>query len=568
MRLYTYKSKSNTILYMIKSFRNDKGKNTSKIIEKLGTLEEVKEKANGEDPITWAKNYIAQKTKEEQENHAIYYQKFIEGKPLDASQKLYNIGYLFLQKIYNSLNLSSICNKISKKYKFEFDLNKILQDLIYTRILYPSSKLSSFESAMNFIEKPNYQLHDIYRALEFISKESDFIQAELYKNSLDVINRNNKVLYYDCTNYFFEVEQEDGLKQYGVSKEHRPNPIVQMGLLMDGNGIPLAFVLNPGNTNEQTTLKPLEKQILKDFNLAEFIICTDAGLSSIDNRKFNSIENRSFIVTHSIKKSKEHIKQWALSPDGWHTLANPKKEINLNNIKNNPSNDTIYYKERWINENNLEQRLIISYSPKYAEYQKNIRNKQIERAQKFINNPYKINSFKQTDFKRFINITKVTSDGEIANKPIFSLNSTTIENESKFDGFYAVCTTLEDNISEIIKVNKNRWEIEESFRILKTEFKSRPVYLQRDDRITAHFTTCFIALTIFRILEKKIDSKFSYEKIIETLKDMRTHKIEGLGYQQLYSSSEITSNLNKIFKISLDQEFISNKNMKKILNEK
>ena len=565
MRLSITHTKNNTYFYMIKSYREN-GKNKTKIIERLGELKEVEQKANGEDPIIWAKKYIEKRNQEEKQNKGVYFEKLVEGIPLDESQKTFNIGYLFLQNIYYSLGLDKICKNISEKYRIKYDLNSILSNLIYTRIIDPSSKLSSFEAAKKFIEQPNYELHDIYRALEVISKETEFIEAEVYKNSLDVVNRNTKILYYDCTNYFFEIEQAEGLKQYGLSKENRPNPIAQMGLFMDGDGFPLAFNVNSGNTNEQTTLKPLEKQIIKDFELSKFVVCTDAGLASNENRKFNNIQNRSYIVTQSLKKIKGHLKEWALSPEDWHTI-NSNKKINLNDVDKSGDNEEIYYKERWINENGLEQRLIVSYSPKYAEYQRSVRNRQVERAQNLINNPTKISKNRQDDPKRFIKSSSVTNDGEIASKKVFSLNTTAIEKEEEFDGFYAVCTTLEDDISEIIKINKRRWEIEESFRILKTDFKARPVYLKRDDRIKAHFTTCFLSLLIYRILEHKLDEKYSTNEIIKNLQDMNSLKINGIGYKQIYSKSEITTDLNDKFKLNIDQNFISLQNMKKILKE-
>lgn len=565
MRLSITHTKNNTYFYMIKSYREN-GKNKTKIIERLGELKEVEQKANGEDPIIWAKKYIEKRNQEEKQNKGVYFEKLVEGIPLDESQKTFNIGYLFLQNIYYSLGLDEICKEISEKYRIKYDLNSILSNLIYTRIIEPSSKLSSFEASKKFIEQPNYELHDIYRALEVISKETEFIEAEVYKNSLDVVNRNTKILYYDCTNYFFEIEQAEGLKQYGLSKENRPNPITQMGLFMDGDGFPLAFNVNSGNTNEQTTLKPLEKQIIKDFELSKFVVCTDAGLASNENRKFNNIQNRSYIVTQSLKKIKGHLKEWALSPEDWHTI-NSNKKINLNDVDKTGDNEEVYYKERWINENGLEQRLIISYSPKYAEYQRSVRNRQVERAQNLINNPTKISKNRQDDPKRFIKSASVTNDGEIASKKVFSLNTTAIEKEEEFDGFYAVCTTLEDDISEIIKINKRRWEIEESFRILKTDFKARPVYLKRDDRIKAHFTTCFLSLLIYRILEHKLDEKYSTNEIIKNLQDMNSLKINGIGYKQIYSKSEITTDLNDKFKLNIDQNFISLQNMKKILKE-
>ena len=564
MRLKITKSKNAASLYVIKDvIRN--GKRTTKIVEKLGTLEELKKKLKNEDPIEWSKKYI--KNLNDQEK--IHTRKIIIEKSQNKliereKQTLYNCGYLFLEKIYYELKLNNICEEISQKYQFKFDLNSILSNLIYTRIIEPSSKLSSFEASKKFIEQPNYELHDIYRALEVISKETELIEAEVYKNSLDVVNRNTKILYYDCTNYFFEIEQAEGLKQYGLSKENRPNPITQMGLFMDGDGFPLAFNVNSGNTNEQTTLKPLEKQIIKDFELSKFVVCTDAGLASNENRKFNNIQNRSYIVTQSLKKIKGHLKEWALSPEDWHTI-NSNKKINLNDIDSSGDNEEIYYKERWINENGLEQRLIVSYSPKYAEYQRSVRNRQIERAQNLINNPTKISKNRQDDPKRFIKSASVTNDGEIASKKVFSLNTTAIEKEEEFDGFYAVCTTLEDDISEIIKINKRRWEIEESFRILKTDFKARPVYLKRDDRIKAHFTTCFLSLLIYRILEHSLNEKYTNEKIISTLREMNLAYESEEGYIPLYTRNDITDELHEKYEFRTDYEITTENKMKKIL---
>lgn len=567
MRLSLVKSRNTTQFYIIKSYRDENGKNTSKIVEKLGNEQEVIKKANGEDPIIWAKKYIEELNKKEKNNTIDIVAKFSQTKQIPENQQVtYNGGYLFLQNIYYSLGLDKICKNISEKYRIKYDLNSILSNLIYTRIIEPSSKLSSFEASKKFIEQPNYELHDIYRALEVISKETEFIEAEVYKNSLSVVNRNTKILYYDCTNYFFEIEQAEGLKQYGLSKENRPNPITQMGLFMDGDGFPLAFNINSGNTNEQTTLKPLEKQIIKDFELSRFVVCTDAGLASNENRKFNNIQNRSYIVTQSLKKIKGYLKEWALSPEDWHTI-NSNKKINLNDVDKSGDNEEIYYKERWINENGLEQRLIVSYSPKYAEYQRSVRNRQIERAQSLIDNPTKISKNRQDDPKRFIKSASITNDGEIANKKVFSLNTTAIEKEEEFDGFYAVCTTLEDNISEIIKINKRRWEIEESFRILKTDFKARPVYLKRDDRIKAHFTTCFLSLLIYRILEHKLNEEYTSEKIITTLREMNFAKIKGDGYIPIYTRNTLIDKLHDIFKIKTDNEITTLNQMKKILKQ-
>lgn len=572
MRLSITNNKNSSSFYVIKSVTLD-GKRTSKVIERLGNYEEVKIKANGEDPIVWAKKYIDTLNKQEKENNNILNIPFYKNKILEKNTKYtFNAGYLFLQDIYYSLGLNNICNDITNKHQFKFDLNSVLSRLIYSRIIFPSSKLKTLELSNNFIEQPNFDYNHILRSLEVISKETDFIQAELYKNSKKYSKRNDKILYYDCTNYYFEIEQEDGIKQYGVSKENRPNPIVQMGLFLDGDGIPLAFNINPGNTNEQITLQPLEKQIINDFNNASFVVCTDAGLASNANRKFNDKENRKFITTQSIKKLKDYLKEWMFDKTGWHISSIPNP-IDLSNLDNDEElqekfKDTVFYKERWINENGLEQKIIVTYSLKYKNYQKNIRNSQIERAQKLINsNPKSISKPRQNDFKRFIEKTNTTKDGIVAEETYYNLNQEAINNESKYDGYYAVCTNLEDTAEEIIKVNKNRWEIEESFRIMKSEFKARPVYLSRDDRIKAHFTTCFLALTIFRYLEKKIKSKYTVTEIIEALRNYNLRELKGFGYIPDYELTDIVEDLQNIFNINTSTEINDYKKMQKICKQ-
>ena len=567
MRLKINKSKNAVNYYAIVDTRTKEGKRSTKIYKRLGNEQEILKISNGLSAHEWAEKEVDKLKKAYEEKSLKIIAEFSQSDLIKKDvQTSFNGGYLFLQDIYYSLGLNKICKEISAKYRIKYDLNSVLSNLIYTRIIEPSSKLSAFETAKTFLEQPNFELQNIYRALEIIANETENIEAQVYKNSLKVVKRNTKILYYDCTNYFFEIEQAEGIKQYGKSKENRPLPIVQMGLFMDGDGFPLAFVINSGNTNEQITLKPLEKQIIKDFELSKFVVCTDAGLASIDNRLFNNIQNRSFIVTQSLKKIKGHLRDWALSKEGWHKL-NSKKEINLNNIDNSSTNEEIYYKERWINENNLSQRLIVSYSPKYAAYQKNVRNNQIERAKNLINNPSSISKNRQNDPSRFVSSSFVTTDGEIADKKVLTLNQEAIDNEEMFDGFYAVCTTLADDISEIIKVNKRRWEIEESFRILKTDFKARPVYLKREDRIKAHFTTCFLSLLIYRILEHKLKEEYSSNDIINTLRNMNFLKKEGCGYIPTFKRTNLTDSLHEQFEFRIDTEIVPENVMRKIFKK-
>jgi transposase len=567
MRLNISKSKNATSLYVIKSVYNPKTQsNSSKIVEKLGTEKELREKLNGADPYEWAKAYIEELNKKEKEEKREVLVKYSPAKQITKDEQCsFNGGYLFTQKIYHELGIHKICKEISSKYKFTFDLDSILSRLIYGRIIYPSSKLATCQLSKRFIEQPNFEIQHIYRALEIIAKETDFIQSELYSNSLKICKRNTRVLYYDCTNYFFEIEQEKGLKQYGLSKEHRPNPIVQMGLFMDGDGMPLAFCINKGNTNEQVTLKPLEKKIISDFDLSKFIVCTDAGLASNANRKFNDKDDRAFITTQSVKKLKKHLKEWALDRSGWY-LENSDKTYSLDTLDEQIYHNKIFYKERWIKEDGLEQKLVVTFSLKYKKYQQTIRSRQVERAQKIIDSKSaKLKKCNANDYKRFITKNHCTADGEVADNELYSINTELIDQEAVYDGFYAVCTNLEDDTSEIIKINKRRWEIEECFRIMKTEFKARPVYLQRDDRITAHFTTCFISLIIYRLLERKLGEKYTCSEIISSLKNMNFYEIKGEGYIPTYTRSDFTDDLHDTFGFRTDYQIINTKQIKKII---
>ena len=569
MRLKISRSKNSASLYIIKSTWIN-GVHSTKIVEKLGTETELREKLKGEDPYEWAKKYIENLNQKEKEDKRKILVPFEQSQTITKyEQRSFNGGYLFLQKVYHELGIHKICKIITDRHKFTFNLDSILSRLVYGRIIFPSSKLATYELSKKFIEQPDFELQHIYRALEVVSAETDFIQSELYKNSLNVCDRNKGILYYDCTNYYFEVEQEEGLKQYGVSKEHRPNPIVQMGLFMDGNGLPLAFCINKGNSNEQTTLKPLEKKIISDFGLSKFIVCTDAGLASNANRKFNNVKDRAFITTQSIKKLKSHLKEWALDTDGWLLSGSDDKyEYDITKLDEEKDKDKIFYKQRWINENDLEQNLVVTFSLKYRNYQQTIRNRQIERAQRVIDaNPKKLKKCNANDYKRFISKTHCTPDGEIADKIAYSIDTSLISQEAMYDGFYAVCTNLEDDASEIIKVNRRRWEIEESFRIMKTEFKARPVYLQRDTRIQAHFMTCFISLLIYRLLEKRLSSEHTCNEIISGLKDMNFYEIKGEGYIPTYTRTDFTDALHDSFGFRTDYQIVTDKQMKKILKD-
>ena len=478
-------------------------------------------------------------------------------------QKLFKGGYLFPQAVYYQLGLDRICRKIKDKHSFHYDINAVLSDLIYTRILEPSSKLASYRVAKEFLEPPSYEEHDVYRALDVLASECDLIQAEVYKNSNFVTQRMDRILYYDCTNYYFEVEQAEGSKQYGKSKEHRPNPIIQMGLFTDGQGIPLAFSLFPGNQNEQKSLKPLEQKALTDFGHEKFIYCCDAGLGSEANRELNHMGKRAFIVTQSIKKLPKEDREWALSPKGFKRVMDDEP-VDINNLKET-DRVHLFYKDEPYTTKRLGQRLIIAYSPKYAAYQKEIRRRQIERAEKMVaSGRRKAERKNPNDPARFVGKLAVTKEGEKA-KIHYFLDEGKIAEEESYDGLYAVCTDLlDDDVKDILKVSEGRWKIEECFRIMKTEFEARPTFVRLENRITAHFLICFLALLVYRLLELKLEGTYTCEEILSTLKRMNFADIEGQGYMPLYKRERITDALHEVCGFRTDYQFITKQKMKEI----
>ena len=567
MRVTTSKSKNAESFYISKGYVNDKGVSTSVIIRKLGTLKDLlpEHGPTRDDVMVQAKEQARIETlkyKREKEEKQIKLT-FHADRPLDYDKQVfYRGGYLFLQSIYYQLQINKICRKLKQKHKFKYDINAILSDMIYARILEPRSKRSSYKAASEFLEKPSYKLHDVYRALDVLGAECDLIQAELYKNSHFLGARNDKVLYYDCSNYYFEIEQEDGNKKYGKSKEHRPNPIIQMGLFMDGDGIPLAFSTFAGNANEQTSLKPLEKKILGEFGCQKFIYCSDAGLGSESIREYNHMGERAYIVTQSIKKLKKEEKEWALDPQGFKKVSD---DTPVDITKLNSNDKGLYYKDEPYTTKKLHQRLIITYSPKYAAYQRTIRDKQVERAQKMLDSGNtKKNRKNPNDPARFIEKTAVTPEGEAADIK-YSLDENKITEETLYDGLYAVCTDLlDDNVADILKVSEGRWQIEECFRIMKTDFSARPVYLQDENRIQAHFLICFLALTIYRFLEKKMDLKYTCEELLETLKAINFAEIQEQGYIPLYKREAITDDLHEACGFRTDYQFITKSKMRTI----
>ena len=402
----------------------------------------------------------------------------------------------------------------------------------------------------------------------------DFIQEQLFNNSKDIIKRNSSVIYYNCTNYFFEIDNEDDIRKYGISKEHRPNPIVGMGLFMDADGLPLSCNIYPGNQSEQKTLIPEETKIINNFKLddTKMILCTDAGLASDEIKKFNVKDNRGFVITQSLKKLKDEYKIQVFDKNDWRILNDLKNVYNLENIINDESlkekyYDTLFYKVIQTETKSVKQDLIVTFSLKYFDYNRNIRNNQIERAKKSIEtNNVTRKGKNQNDYRRFIDSINSTNNGEIAENYSYFINEDLIKDEEKYDGYYALTTNLIGDINQILKIVKGRWEIEESFRIMKSDFLARPVNLSREDRIKAHFMTCFISLFIYRLLEKKLNYKFTTSQILETLRGMNVLEIKGDGYIPEYIRTDITDELHELFNFRTDYEINTYKDFKKIFN--
>lgn len=554
-------------LYICRSVRI-KTKIKSENVKSLGRIDKLMSDMNlsRDEVIAWGEAQVEKmNTAPLPVNVAFYPDKQI---PMDEKRS-FTAGYLFLQKIYYDLKMDNVFRNIKSRYKYEYDLDAIFSDLVYARVLEPGSKRASFETAQEFLEPPKYELHDVYRALSVLAKESDYIQSETYKNSNFVLKRNNHVLYYDCTNYYFEIEEEKNSQKYGKGKDHKPNPIVQMGMFMDGNGIPLAFNIFPGNQNEQPSMKPLEQKIIRDFGIEKLVVCTDAGLGSDDNRQFNDIGDRAFIVTQSLKKLKKDALESAMSDSNWRRVSDGEK-VELSKIKAELEKYAreLYYKEEPYGTKKVPgQIMYVTYSPKYAIYQREVRSRQIERAQKMVENRSKKKSYSNpNDPSRFVKKTEVTKDGEAADQTFYELDYSRIEEESRFDGYYAVCTNLtEDTVQDVLKVSEGRWEIEESFRIMKSEFKARPVHLSREDRIRAHFLTCYFSLLIYRLLEKKLEEKYTVHETVRALRKYRLLQIAGRGYIPEYTRTELTDALHNAFQFRTDTEIVPTSVMRKII---
>ena len=575
MILKACKSKNYTFYYVQKSYRTNDGKCSTKNVERLGTIEDLKARFGDFDPVGEARKYVAELTAAEKDaSNPVT----VGYSPTDLIRKgerrSYNGGYLFLQKIYYELGLDYVCKKIEKKHRNRFDLNGILSRLLYTRLLYPGSKLSSLEDSRKFFEQPGEDIHHVYRALSLLATEFNDVQAEVYRRSLRLGKRDTGVVYYDLTNYFFEWEEEGGIVQYGHSKEGRPLPIVQMGLFVDREGFPLAMCVEPGNTAETLTLKPMEEMLQEKFGLTKMIVCTDAGLSSYENRKNDAVSDRSFITVQSVRKMGGKLQEWSLGASGWHVQGS-EEVFDLTEANAEEHYGTLFYKERWEKVRMqtgeiLEMRYIVTFSFKYRDYLSYVRNRQIDRALVLLESGRANTERKKSpnDAKRFIRTEYCTEDGELAQVKNFSLNQEMIDQEARFDGFYCICTDLAGPAAEIIRLNSGRWVVENDFRITKTDMDARPVYLKRDDRIKAHFLTCFLALLIYKYLEKKINRggmHFTTREILGTLRDMNFLSVDGEGYIPAYERTDLTNHLHGSAGFRTDTQIVTKKKMRSII---
>ena len=583
MKITRTKTPKGTNLYIVKSYRV-KGKSTSKVVLKLGKLEDLNEKYG--DGLKYA--YEVKKQLEEEEA-AIKKEKAMdvrvyknEDTPIIPKQRIG--GHLFLRPMFRKLNVYDFLKELREESKITYPLEDVLEYLIFARILAPKSKMATHELCKHFVDEPDFDLQHVYRTMDVIVKHIDEIQKIAYKASSKLIKDNKSILFYDMTNFFFESEDASGLKQYGVSKEHRPNPIVQFGLFTNGKGIPLGFGIYPGNTNEQITLKPLEKKILKDYGLSKVIVCTDAGLASFANRAFNDQGERAFVVTQSIKKLPKHLKEWVFN-EGPYLDKKDWKRFDENNkyIETTPSliededniNSLIYKSRYMVSDITLDDdgnkikiqkgwRLIVSYSKKYATYQKQIREKQIARAKAIIANPSRYSKGNVNDVKRFIKNIAFDKNGEICKSNLL-FDEELVNEEAKYDGYYAVTTNLEDNEQDIIAINHNRWKIEDCFRLMKTDFKSRPVYHYKDERIEAHFLICFLALLVFRLLHVKLGDKYTSNELLSTLREMEYYQYDE-GYLTPFGTTPLIKDLNEMFDMKASRQGYSYRTMKYLIN--
>ena len=513
--------KDDAILYYAVSIRKGK-KTTSKNVRRIGRLSELKKEYT--DPIAHFRAEAKRLTDEGRSESSFEIPANLMLDPMKKRRVM--LGYIFPQSVYYSLGLNTVMRGIRNESKVTYDFNRIMRDLIIGRVLSPLSKSSTYEKAFSFPEPPDYDLQHVYRSLSLMAKNFDLIEEKAFKGMKKYADVDTSVTYYDCTNFYFEIEEEDGFRTYGKSKENRPNPIVQMGLFLDRNGLPISMCINPGRTNEQKTMIPLEKMMTERFGIEKFVVCADCGLSGKRNLRFNSTENHGFVVTKSLKKVSEDVRARLMGDGGWKRFGDASGRLySLKEIREDANlRDVIFYHDEKfaMGSDGFEERIVTTYCGRLREYQRSVRERQLQRAMELIRQGKIRKGVNQNDVRRFIVVDSVTENGEVAEKKVFSIDRERFEEESEYDGFYAVTTDLDDDPGEIIRINRGRWEIEESFRIMKSDFDGRPVFVSREDRIRAHFLTCYLAFMIFRIIEQKLnkgDVRYTDPEILRTLRD-------------------------------------------------
>lgn len=536
---------------------------SSKTIKKLGNETFIKENYGVEDAELWAREELERMRQAAREEKQGLIVELHPDRLIDGSERIFNGGDIFIEQIMWRLGLREICKQTAESHRIKFDLGDYLTRMVCSRILHPGSKLADFLNGSRFIERKDLKLENFYRALDVIGNDMNDMQGAIYRRSAETIGRNTGVIYYDCTNVFFEAETDDEFRKYGHSKENRPNPLVQIGMFMDMDGLPLGMCVNPGNTSEQKTLQPLEEVLAEKFGLSRFVVCTDGGLGSRNNRRYNVTEDRNFITVQSLKKLSAYYQDWAISPEGWHLRPRLRDDehtrclhtYNLGKIDLDQYLEDTFYKECLTDETAFEEHLIVTYSRKYDLYQKQLRAQQIQRAITKINRGEIKRPKSPNDCRRFMKDTYFDTKGnplEVITSAVLDMEQ--IEAEARFDGFNALVTSLDDDPCTIIRVNSWRWEIEECFRVEKSDLDMRPVFVRAPQRISAHFFICFIALLILKIMQKQHNGQFPIGQIRKTLSEMNLTKLEGIGYIPSFNCTPLTNAIQETAKIHIDRQ--------------
>lgn len=598
MHLSPAKPQEGKIYYIAKSFRNERGISTKKNMFRLGTLDEIRRREGVSDAWQWAQEELARRNEEERIGRQKLKIELSPSKRINTGECVkYSGGDLMLIPFYNALGLPQICREIQTDTRTEYSLNEILESLVVSRILYPCSKKGAYELNKKRIRPTSFGLEDIYRALSLLSSHIDDIQARVWSNSQKITDRNSRIIYYDCTNYYFEIEDNDkdfvdkqtgeyipGLRKRGKSKENRPNPIVQMGMLMDGDGMPLSFIIFPGNESEQPSLQKIEEMVANKFGLNEFIISTDAGLGSENNRRYNMTEGREYITVQSLPSLPKADQDMALAPEGWRIAFrdsalppidpfNPERKIfNLSEIDLDAERHTRFYKEIIVDKcmdgdksTARQERVIVTYSHDFALYLRHKREERISSAQKIVNRRQTKSRQSQQDPRRYVATEYITKEGIKATNVKMALDQKAITADQRFDGFYAYGTSLDDDAADVLRARSFHHEIEHLFRTTKTFLEARPVHLQRQDRIRSHFLICFLAMVIIKILQKKLHMpELTIDQLILTLRSIEFDYFKSIGYRPLFERNEITDRLQQIAGITIDTEIVETKRMNKL----